>query len=750
MTRTRAHLLSAFVCSLILLLSYRVGAQETVTLTEDGTSAYTICLSPDATAQTRDAAELLRRYIEKVSGALLPVVSEASAPEKSVRFEVGWSVDKGVAPAAYGEDGFRIWTLGNRLYFTADTEQGIHNAVYTFLEKYLGCRKYSVDFETIPHTPTIELQPLDDTQIPRITFRMQDVRDSSYDAWHKLDNHDDWGLFVHTFKTLVPPEKYFNDHPEYFSENNGVRVADAQLCLTNPEVLRIVVEELRRLMAKNPIARFWSVSQNDTYVPCRCADCRALDSAEGSPSGSILSFVNKVANEFPDKTISTLAYLYSRRPPAHLKPAPNVNIMLCSIDCNRSEPIPGDPSNTSFVRDLKDWSALTHNIFLWDYVVQFRNLVSPFPNLRTLQPNMQFFVENGITSVFEQGVASMQGEFAELRIYLLSKLLWDPYIDIDSVMNDFLDGYYGAAGPHIREYIDAEHNALATSGEDLSIYGYPYPSENGYLSAKMLDSYEAIFAEAESAVRGDSTYLWHVYAAHLPVQYAILEQARMLGFDERGFFERAANGSRRTRPEMEGLLQTFYDRCKRVGITRLWEHGNPPDYYLESTRRFIDDALQPHRALERPVALSVPASAKYHHGESSALTDGLTGRNDYHFHWLGFEGTEMEATVDLGAVQPVARIETCFLQDILSWVFMPQSVEFSVSEDGETFRTVGVANDTIPPERSDPVVAPFDTRFAPTQARFVRVTTRSYKTCPVWHKGAGGKAWIFIDEIKVF
>ncbi len=750
MNPRRGQTIFGLACFLLLVLAGRGHPAESITLTENGNSAYSICLPVDASPPIAAAGETLRQYIEKVSGATLPIIDTIPPFENRIIFEIGASVDPDITLAAPGEDGFRIKTIGKDLYFTAPTAPGIQNAVYTFLETYLGCRKYSLDFEVIPHTPTIVLSPIDDTQVPLITFRMQDIRDSAYNAWHKLDDLKDWGLFVHTFRTLVPPEKYFNDHPEYFSENNGVRVADAQLCLTNPDVFRIVVEELRRRIEENPTARFWSVSQNDTYVPCRCANCRAIDSAEGSPSGSILAFVNRVAGEFPDKTISTLAYLYSRKAPAHLKPAPNVNIMLCSIDCNRSRPIAEDPKNASFVSDLKDWAALTNNIFLWDYVVQFRNLVSPFPNLRTLQPNMQFFVENGITSVFEQGVASMEGEFAELRVYLLAKLLWNPYVDVDSVMNDFLHGYYGAAAPYIREYIDTEHDALTRSGEDLSIYGYPYPSDDGYLSASMLDRYEAIFAQAESAVRDDPEYLLHVQTAHLPVQYAILEQAKMLAFGERGFFVKDADGSRRARPELETLLQTFYERCKRAGITRLWEHGNSPDYYLASTRGFIDGARQGHLAMGCPVTLTVPASSKYHNGEVSALTDGLKGWDDYHFHWLGFEGDDMDATIDLGSVQTVSRIETGFLQDILSWVFMPQSVEFLVSEDGETFHRAGIVPDSIPPQQSGPIVASFNVEFPTTSARFVRVKTTSFLTCPAWHKGAGGKAWIFIDEIKVF
>ncbi|MEZ5357717.1 MAG: DUF4838 domain-containing protein [Candidatus Zixiibacteriota bacterium] len=747
---TRRQIFFGLACILLLTLVSQAFAADSIILTENGSSQYSIAIPADASPHVRTSAEVLQLYIEKVSGATLQIEATEKRSDKRIVFEIGESHDKTLDVPSLGKDGFRLKTIGKTLFITAMTDGGIQNAVYTFLEDYLGCRKYSLTYEVIPHFSTITLPQIDDIQVPIITFRMQDVKDSAYNAWHKMDDLKTWGLFVHTFKQLVPPEKYFQEHPEYFSENNGVRVADAQLCLTNPDVYQVVVDELRRMMEKNPSAQYWSVSQNDTYVPCGCSKCRAVDSIEGSPSGSILSFANRIAEEFPDKTISTLAYLYSRKAPKRVKPGPNVNIMLCSIECNRSKPIPDDPANASFVRDIKDWAALTNNIFLWDYVIQFRNLVSPFPNLRILQPNMLFFVENGITSVFEQGVASMQGEFAELRVYLLAKLMWDPYLDFDSVMNDFLNGYYGPAAPFVREYIDAEHDALERSGEDLSIYGYPYPSENGYLSAKMLDTYEEIFVRAEGAVKNDSIFMLHTKTAHLPVQYAILEQAKMIGFGERGLFYRDVDNIRRAKPEMELLLETFYKGCQRAGITRLWEHGIPPEEYYQSSRSFIEGTLQSHLALDKLVTLTIPASAKYHNGEASALTDGLTGWNDYHFHWLGFEGEEMDAIIDLGSKQEISRIETNFLQDILSWVFMPQSVEFLVSEDGIEYHSVGIVLNTILPEQSDPVTAPFNVSFEPVSARFVKIQTTSFKTCPAWHKGSGGKAWIFIDEVKVF
>ena len=721
-------------------------ATDDVVLVRDGVGEMRIQAPTDAPPAARDGVDALRRYVKEISGAELSV-DAGEGPY--IVIEVGESADPELRVADLGRDGFRIKTVGRDLVFSAATGDGLRNAVYTFLETYLGCRKYGVEAEVVPRAATIAVPPIDDTQVPRLSFRMQDIRDPEYVAWHKLDTCEEFGLFVHTFDELVPPDRYFAEHPEYFSLLNGERMPTGQLCLSHPDVFEIVVDEVRRLMAERPEATFWSVSQNDTYCPCECDACRAVDEAEGTPAGSIIAFINRVADAFPDMTISTLAYQYSRAAPKQIRPRPNVNIMLCSIECDRSRPLVADERSASFVRDVRDWGRLTNNILLWDYVIQFRNLLAPFPNLRVLQPNLQFFVESGITQVFEQGMPVMYGEFAELRTYLLSKLLWDPYQDVDVVMDDFLEGFYGPAAPHIRRYIDTMHDALAESGEDLDIFGYPLAPETGFLSPARLDAYDALLAKAEAAVADDPILLTRVHTARLPVRFTRLEQAKVAGAGPGGCFLRDDEGHLTIRPGIEELLETFVRHCRDARIPRLWEHGIPPDEYHASTRRFLEESTRPHLALGRPVTLVRPPSPKYHAGDATALTNGLQGWNDYRFHWLGFEGEDMDATVDLGTVETVSSVGTRFLQDILSWVFMPQRMRVSVSENGHDFHEVGVIETTTAPQQNGALVETFNAEFAPRQARYIRVEATSLKTCPTWHKGSGGPAWIFVDEITV-
>lgn len=720
-----------------------------VVLVRDGQAEAVIVLPDDAVPEVREDTAVLRGFLAQMTGVELDVVPVAPEGMNRLRVQVGPATLGSTDPQGTLRLAFRLETAGGEVRISADTPEGFRRAVYAFLENPLGCRKYDTGPAVVPSRSTLVVPPLDVFSKPTFKFRMQNLHEPSYNVWHGIDNQDDFGLFVHTFKYLVPPEKYFAEHPEYFSLLNGHRTPDGQLCLSNPDVLRIVIEDLERRMAEKPDAVFWSVSQNDTYVPCECDGCRALDEAAGSHSGSLLTFVNQVAAHFPDKTISTLAYQYTRAAPRGIRPLPNVNIMLCSIECDRSKPLVEHPGSASFVQDVKDWRALTDNIFLWDYVINFRNLYSPFPNLRVLQPNLRFFRDQGITTVFEQGLSTWYGEFAQLRQYLLAKLMWNPDADADAIIDDFLAGYYGPAAPHLRAYIDAAHDALAASGEGLGIYSYPVPSEDGFLSAANLDHYEELFAQAEKAVAGDPVFEPRVWAAHLPVQFALLEQAKMKALGARGCFTQAASGALTVRPEVADRLDVFVRRCQELGVPALWEYGTSPREYGDWTNHFLRRSEKTHLAQGRPVQLAAPASDKYNGGRAESLTDGIRAWNDYHFHWLGFEGQEMAATIDLGAVHAIEDIGVDFLQDINSWVFMPRSVRFLVSADGRDFQEVGRVAARTDPHLWGPQVETFQVEQASTRARFIRVETDSYRQCPTWHKGSGGPAWIFADEIRV-
>jgi len=527
------------------------------------------------------------------------------------------------------------------------------------------------------------------------------------------------------------------------------RVPDGQLCLSNPDVFRIVVDSLKTRMALKPEALYWSVSQNDTYKACECDLCRDEYKKYGGYSGAMIHFVNNVANEFPDKVISTLAYQYTRSAPLHIIPADNVNVMFCSIECNRSRTLATDPSSASFRKDTEDWCKLTNNIFMWDYVVQFRNLVSPFPNLRVLQPNIQYFRDNGMKMMFQQGSGGLISEFVELRSYIIAKLLWNPDVDVQNIMEEFCHGYYGPAGKYILQYISTMHDALEESGGNLGIYGYPYDGINTYLTPGFIKQYEVFFDKAEKSVKDRPEYLERVRVARLPLEFAILDIS-LHNVDEDLTYFKKEGDQWRVREERIDRLNKLTERAKQAGITRYWEHGNYPDDYRQTIKRYARSSMQNHKALKKPVELSTTSSDKYPVGGAQALTDGLKGINDYHFNWLGFEGPDMIAVIDLQEEKEIRAMEMDFLQEIKSWVFLPQKVEIYSSLDGKNYELLNTVENKIPEDREGTFIETFRLEIDPTKVRYIKVIAKNMGICLDWHPGATYPAWIFCDEVMVW
>jgi len=748
-----------FIGLIMIEIMFSCQENHILTLVEKGKSEYVIVISTEADPEVIKAASELQKYIERISDVRIKITTDES-PVFEHEIIIGNSkrlIQAGISEkiATLDEDGFIILTQGRNLIIAGGKDKGTLYGVYTFLQDFLGCRKYSAKFTMVPHAKLISIGSIDVLQEPAFAYRElhfpDPINDENYRDWHKLDikkGKNEWGMFVHTFQTLVPPEKYFKDHPEYFSFLNVQRIPDGQLCLSNPDVLKIVISELKNRMQEMPEAKYWSVSQNDTYKACECDECKKLYNRYGGYSGAMIWFVNQVADEFPHKVISTLAYQYTRSAPKNIKPAGNVNIMFCSIECNRGRSLATDSLSASFRKDAENWCALTNNIFMWDYVVQFRNMVSPFPNLRVLQPNIQYFRDKGMKMMFQQGTGGNISEFYELRQYIIAMLLWNPDADVKALIDNFLDGYYGPAAIYIREYINKMHDALEQSDGMLGIYGYPYDGIQTYLTPELIKSYISIFDKAEMSVKNNPDYLERVKLARLPLEFAILDISLRNVNEDLSYFQKEQNKFV-IRQDMIDKLEKLTTEAKAAGITRYWEHGNVPYEYRETLLNYVSKSFQDNLAIFKPVELLTQPSEKYVVGGAKALTDGLKGVNDYHFNWLGFEGPDLEAIIDLGKEMDIHFIETSFLQDIQSWVLMPVEVNFFVSTDKINFTQLKSLKPITPQNQSNAIVEDFYAETDPVRARYIKVCGENMGTCPTWHPGYGYSSWIFCDEVIV-
>lgn len=735
---------NAFILNLIsfsLLIFSSCNTSKDLDIVNRGESNYEIVFLGNATEIQYKAAEELQFYINKISGVKLSLTDESSQNNDKYKIYIGNINDEKLEPQE-----ITIKVEENNIIINGGSEIATRNAVYEFLETYLNCKWYSPNVEFIPSTESITIaKNLNYSYTPEITTRTVHSRlfyeNSVFANKHKVTT-EAFPYYVpsgrvHTFNKFIPEETFYKSNPEYFAWRNDKRLP-TQLCLTNDNVYRIVKDSVRALFERHPEASVISVSSNDNTQYCECEHCMKIDEAEGSHSGTVIRFVNKIAADFPDKTISTLAYQYTRKP-SKTKPLENVLITLCSIECDRSAPI--EEKCTDFADDIRGWRAITNNIRIWDYTTQFTNFLAPFPNINTLQPNIKFFRDNHAKWVFEQH-SNNPSELFELRSYLMAKLLWNPDSNVDDLITEFTNGYYQEAGIYIKKYIDLIHKKIKDDKDFfLFLYGDPSQAFNSYLSPELLTTYSMFFDKAEKAVSKNPEVLRRVKIARMGIDYAILEACRK-NISET--FNLSEEGPAKK------LLENFKSSSAHANITLMNEMGFTVDEYYNAYKKAIEVAKQPNKASGKKVTL-LTKPKKYANENPQTLTDGALGGSSFYANWLGFEGNNMEVIIDLESSQSISSISVAFLQVTNHVVFFPKEVKYYYSSDNKVFLKLGNVINIEPLSKTSKIndIKYFNHTFSKVSARYIKVVAESVIEAPYWHHAAGLPSWIFADEVII-
>ena len=558
-----------------------------------------ILLPGNPTAVEKSAADELKAALAKIGGGAVErtfYVGATAASRRVFGEDPKWKLDE----LGVGTDGGAIVLDGHPV-------RGVLYAVYDFLERDCGVRWWTSEASLYPELRELPV-PARRRSAPSFVYREPYYLDgfdpvfkarcrvnftsvARYEPATKDHRHipaemgGDYRFYFyegrrsayHSFFEVLPPSKHFKDHPEWYSLVDGKRVP-RQLCLTNEEMAReYVAETLRRLRA-SPESDFIQVSQNDQSDPCACERCRAVEAEEGGAhAGPLLRFVNRVAaavgREFPDVKVDTFAYQYTRRAPTRTRPAPNVTVRLCDIECAFNRPLadPGAPSeNAAFVRDLRDWAKIAAGqLYVWDYVADFHSYMMPHPNHHVLADNLRLFRDAGAIGVFEQGDAGCSaGEFVPLRLWIEAHLLWNVDADAAALRREFLAGYYGsAAAPVLGEYIDLLSAAGHAAAGKVDCYhegvGEFLGAEKGLrawgLMQKALAAAEADGDECVRRVRRESLSADHMLLRHAHEWSAWC----------------AANG--RAWPVDAAFRRRWVEDCRAAGVVA-WRESVKPNF----------------------------------------------------------------------------------------------------------------------------------------------------------------------------
>ncbi len=455
-------------------------------------SDYVIVSPETASLPERTAAGRLAYYLQQMTGQKVDIVSQA---DSRPAIFVGQSpqIAKMLGDinfAQFKTDEIVLESVGNNLVVTGQRPRGTLYAVYTLLEKFLGCRFWDYEINLIPkqknlvlndihyrYTPPFLRRSLYHWPLPAlpalwksgkpeyaVICRCNADLTASNAIYGGIDSR---AGFVHTFRRIMPPKKYFPVHPEYFSLIKGKRVAESQLCFSNQEMRKCFIKCADDYIKKSPDCHSISISQNDNMLFCQCPECKKLLQEEkGRWSGVMLRFVNEVAAELEKKhpgiLVETLAYGPTIEPPLVTMPRSNIVVRLAGITTNYGYAL--NSTENQVYRDLlQRWKAITPHLAVWYYTQNYANVMIPQPTLRHTAEDFRWLKQNGIKDIFIESSGTSNGvsDMNRLRAYVYRRLLWNPGLDMNQLINEFLVGYYGkSSAPYVRSYIETIHSPL--------------------------------------------------------------------------------------------------------------------------------------------------------------------------------------------------------------------------------------------------------------------------------------------------
>jgi len=348
--------------------------------------------------------------------------------------------------------------------------------------------------------------------------------------------------FCHTFcGDFVNSSKYYDQGQNlecYALDANGNRRRD-ELCCMNEKTAEICIEDVQTILDSdrydpNAPLQIISLTQTDDMTGCKCERCVKEAKAHNGYGYTNLVLVNKVAKHFKEITektgkyanvaFDTFAYRYTRKCPTGIVPEDNVIIRLCSIECCCSHYLDDSKclTNVSFMTDLADWGKICKRIYIWDYCTNFCHYMGLFPNIEVLAHNLRVFYENGCKGVYEEGNYALNKlgndpEFAELRSYVIAKVLENPYCDYQAVIDDFCNAYYGSAGEYMAEFVRLTDKIAGR--RHLNIYKMPQLAVP--CKKAEIDKLEELFSKAKEVTQqnGESVAYTNVKNSELCWRY---------------------------------------------------------------------------------------------------------------------------------------------------------------------------------------------------------------------------------------
>lgn len=513
---------------------------------------------------------------------------------------------------------------------------------------------------------------------------LPDNRNPEYSAIIGADNLDfEWGIWGHNLPKVLGKDNLPQD---MYAMINGKR-DDEQYCFSSENLYsRLEAYITDKFGASEEKSIRFMIIPNDNNLVCTCPDCLKAGNTPQSATPAVTKLITRLAKRFPNHSFFTIAYLTTREVPKQRLPK-NAGVMISAIDLPLRPVSENNKLYDSFANTLNEWRKVTDKIYIWDYINNFDDYLSPFPILKTAQSRLLFFRKNGVKGIFFNGSGDEYSTFDKLNTFVLSSLLLQPDLSVSTLTEKYLKQNFPISGTLLKDFYHAMEQQLSLSGKALNLYGSIKEAERTYLNIpNFVNTYNKI-EKILPKTKGEERRRLNELLVGLT--FTRLEIARMRTYELYGYAERHGNNLK-VRPEISHLLKRLSEHNSFPNMKYYCERNNSIKEYIDGWNRYILNIEQPYNLLLGK-KLSALSTLDEDYSDLSVITDGTAGLPDnYHHGWLISSLGNLEISLPAKEVREARLFKMTFLNDAKHRIQLPLRVE--IIKNGKTYKVFPVSS----------------------------------------------------------
>lgn len=667
---TFGKMLAGMICICCLMSGCRMQARTEALASKEG---YLITIHDNATDKDTRWARYLYDHLRN-----------RTDDDEVVAFGVSdkdmWRIIIQIDPTV--REGFRITRKGDDIRLTAADDKKMLWLQYQLM-KNISQKDPRIDGSELPPA----LIHLNDTS-GNFAFEYQSIYspvglNADYTGIAGLDNLDDsWGIWGHNLRKVLG-----SNAEKVYATIDGKK-NPAQLCFSSEEMYSLIQNYIIDNYGEKGNIRF-VIAPDDTPFACTCPACTAVGNTARNATPAVTGLIDRLARNFPDHLFFTISYLSTQKPADKALPS-NAGIIVSAIDYPLRFTHANTPEGKKFAQRLKQWNKVTNNIYIWDYINNFDDYLTPFPVLKIAQQRLKFFQSQGASGIFLNGSGYSYSSFEDVKTFVLSALLINPDLSVDALVRQFLNQEYPTAKKWLYDYYTDLENKVESERKQLGLYAGIRESESAFLDPERFIRFYDEIGNFVNASKGVERKKLHQLQTAL--SFTRLETGRNHSMDAYGYAKQDGK-TIRPLPQAQEWMERLNEYKAFPAMTAYNESGDQISSYLEEWKHHIWVSDISGNLLSG-ITPSVVPSWEDKDINLSLLTDGTHGLpGNYHFGWVIIPKHECRIDLPVKDLKTSGTLRLSFLQLDRHRIYAPQKME--LLKDGALYKTVDIKPETV-------------------------------------------------------